>query len=148
MTIPAAPDALLGARLHAGARQLLQDRRPEEALPMLDRLARLPGLAAAAALMRAEALATLERLPEAETAADQALAADPEWSAARQIRARIRLARGEVKQGIDDAAAAVMATPWDPAAKALLGTALLEIRCFDEAIWFLNEAISLSLHML
>ena len=62
MTIPAAPDALLGARLHAGARQLLQNRRPGEALPMLDRLARLPGLAAAAALMRAEALATLERL--------------------------------------------------------------------------------------
>ncbi len=142
MTIPAPPDALLGARLHAGARQLLQDRRPEEALPMLDRLARLPGLAPAAALMQAEAFATLERLPEAEAAADRALAADAEWSAARQIRARIRLARGEVKGGIDDAAAAVMATPWDPAAKALLGTALLEGRCFDEAIWFLSEAVS------
>ena len=144
MTIAAAPDALLGARLHAGARQLLQDRRPEEALPMVDRLGRLPGLAPAAALLQAEALAALERLPEAEAAADRALEADPEWSAARQVRARIRLARGEGKGAIDDAAAAVMATPWDPPAKALLGIALLEARCFDEAIWFLGEAVSVN----
>ena len=141
MTVTTPPDALLGARLHGAARQMLRDRRPAEALPVLDRLARLPGLAPAAALMQAEALAALERLPEAEAAADRALAADPEWSAARQVRARIRLARGERKGAIDDAAAAVMATPWDPGAKALLGTAMLEERCFDEAIWFLGEAV-------
>jgi predicted TPR repeat methyltransferase len=141
MTVPAAPDALLGARLHAGARQCLRDGQAEEALPILDRLSRLPGLAPAAALMRAEALATLERLAEAEAAADAAVAADPEWSAARRLRARIRLARGDGRGAVDDAAAAVMATPWDPAAKAMLGTALLEIRSFDEAIWFLGEAV-------
>ena len=32
------PDASLGPRLHANARQLVRDHRPEEALPMLDRL--------------------------------------------------------------------------------------------------------------
>ena len=136
-----APDAALGPRLHAGARQLVRENRPAEALPMLDRLARLPGLDAAAAILRAEALAALERLPEAEAAADLALAGDPGWSAALQLRARIRLARGRRPAAIDDAAAAVMATPWDPGAKALLGTALLEERCFDEAIWFLGEAM-------
>ncbi len=141
MTMLAMPDESLGARLHAAARQLLRDQRPAEALPMLDRLARLPGLATAAALLRAEALAGLERLAEAEAAADLALAEDPEWSAARQLRARIRLARGAAKAAIDDAAAAVMATPWDPGAKALLGSALLEERLFDEAIWFLGEAM-------
>lgn len=133
--------ATLAARLHAGARRLLRDHRPEEALPMLDRLAMLPGHDAAAAILRAEALAALERLPEAEAAADRALAADPEWSAARQLRARIRLARGQSRQAVEDAAAAVMATPWDPGAKALLGTGLLELQCFDEAIWFLGEAM-------
>ncbi|RYI79500.1 MAG: tetratricopeptide repeat protein, partial [Acetobacteraceae bacterium] len=135
------PDASLGPRLHANARQLVRDHRPEEALPMLDRLARLPGLDAAAAILRAEALAALDRLPEAEAAADLALAKDPAWSAALQLRARIRLARGHRPAAIDDAAAAVMATPWDPGAKALLGTTLLEERCFDEAIWFLGEAM-------
>ena len=51
----------LAVRLHAGARQLLRDRRPGEALPMLDRLARLPGLERPAALLRGEALAALGR---------------------------------------------------------------------------------------
>ena len=58
-----------------------------------------------------------------------------------QTRSRIRLACGQRSGAIDDAAAAVMATPWDPDAKALLGTTLLEERRFDEAIWFLGEAL-------
>lgn len=136
-----APEASLGVRLHASARQLVREHRPAEALPMLDRLARLPGLDGAAAILRAEALAALEQLPAAEAAADLALAGDPGWSAALQLRARIRLARGQRRAAIDDAAAAVMATPWDPEAKALLGTALLEERCFDTAIWFLGKAL-------
>ena len=136
-----APQPVLAARLHAGARRLMRERRPEEALPMLDRLARLPGLAAPAAALQAEALAALGQWAAAEAAADLALASDPAWSATLQTRSRIRLARGQRRGAIDDAAAAVMATPWDPDAKALLGTTLLEERRFDEAIWFLGEAL-------
>ncbi|MBL6454521.1 tetratricopeptide repeat protein [Belnapia sp. T6] len=135
-------NSALAVRLHAGARQLLRDRRPGEALPMLDRLARLPGLERPATLLRGEALAALGRLEEAEAAADLALAQDPECPMARQLRARIRLAGGQGDGAVEDAAAAVMAAPWDPAAKALLGTALLERRSFDEAIWFLGEAMA------
>jgi predicted TPR repeat methyltransferase len=145
MTVPngvaTAPQQALAVRLHAGARRLVRERRPEEALPMLDRLARLPGLDAPAAALRAEALAALGQWAAAEAAADLALAHDPAWSATLQTRSRIRLARGHRPGAIDDAAAAVMATPWDPDAKALLGTTLLEERRFDEAIWFLGEAM-------
>jgi len=139
--IAIAPQPVLAARLHAGARRLMRERRPEEALPMLDRLARLPGLDAPAAALRAEALAALGQFAAAEAAADLALASAPAWSATLQTRSRIRLARGHRRGAIDDAAAAVMATPWDPDARALLGTTLLEERRFDEAIWFLGEAL-------
>ena len=108
---------------------------------MLDRLARLPGSMPPPPSSAPRPWPRWSRLPEAEAAADLALAGDPGWSAALQLRARIRLARGHRPGAIDDAAAAVMATPWDPGAKALLGTALLEERCFDEAIWFLGEAM-------
>jgi predicted TPR repeat methyltransferase len=136
-----APQQALATRLHAGARQMVRQQRPAEALPMIDRLARLPGLDGPAAILRAEALAALGQLPEAEAAADRALATDPAWSAALQLRGSIRLARGQCPGAIEDAAAAVMATPWDPGAKILLGNALLEGRRFDEAIWFLGGAL-------
>ena len=128
-------------RLHAEARRLLAARRPAEALPMLDRLAHLPELAPRAAALRAEALAALERLEEAEAAADLALAADPAPQAL-QLRARIRLARGNRPGALDDAAVAVMARPWDAGAKALLGTALIEAGRLEEAIFFLGEAMA------
>jgi predicted TPR repeat methyltransferase len=138
---PAAPaDARLAERLLDRARLLLQERRPLEALPMLDRLDRLPGLEGAAATLRAEALFGLARLEEAAAAADVAIAEGPGDPHRLRLRARIRLARGERPGAIDDAAAAVMAVPSDPGAKALLGTALLEDRRFDEAVYFLGEA--------
>lgn len=136
--VPAGGD--LAARLLAGARLLLQEGRPQEVLPMLDRLGLLPGLAGAAAALRAEALLGLDRLEEAAEAADAALEDRPGEAGRLQLRARIRLARGQGLGAIDDAAAAVMARPSDPAAQALLGVAMLAGCRFDEAVYFLGEA--------
>ncbi|WP_149535338.1 methyltransferase domain-containing protein [Siccirubricoccus phaeus] len=147
------PEPLAG-RLAGRARTLLRQRRPEEALPLLDRLERLPGEEAGAALLRAEALLGLRRAVAAEQAADTALAllagpappatppATPPAAAAPALllRAHARQACGRLDQAIDDAAAAVMAVPADPGAKLALGNILAERGRFDEAIFFLGAA--------
>lgn len=137
---PSPADPGLADRLLDHARLMLRKCRPLEALPMLDRLNRLPGMAGAAATLRAEALLGIGRLEAAEDAAAAALAEAPNDPQRLQLRARIRLTRGQGIGAIDDAAAAVMALPSDPAAKALLGMALLAERRFDEAVYFLGEA--------
>jgi len=142
-TLTADPTADLAAqRLLQGARSLLEMGEPAGALPMLDRLARLPGQAGAAAGLRAEALFKLADYGAAEAAATDALAADPEAAALRTLRARIRQALGHGHAAIEDAAAAVMATPGDAAAKVLLAECLLEDHRHDEAVWFLGEALA------
>ncbi|WP_431270120.1 tetratricopeptide repeat protein [Dankookia sp. P2] len=130
--------APLADRLAEQARALLRDGRAEEALPMLDRLARLAAPASAA--LRAEAMLQLERLDEAEDAADAALARTTGDARLHRLRARIRLARGRHAAAAEDAATAVMAAPADPAGRLLLAAALLEEGRHDEAIWFLGEA--------
>jgi predicted Zn-dependent protease len=135
-----APNAL-ALRLLEAAQRLLRDRRPEDALPMLERLVRLPTHARAALPLQAEALLNLGRLEPAEAAATTALAEAPADGALLRLRAQIRLARGDHHGAIDDAATAVMTEPEDPAGKALLGGGLLEVQRFAEAIWFLGEAL-------
>jgi predicted Zn-dependent protease len=132
---------LAAERLLRGARSLVQGGEPASALPMLDRLARLPGHAATAAGLQAEALFKLADYSGAETAASAALLAEPEAGPLRILRARIRQALGHDHGAIEDAAAAVMAAPDDSDAKVLLAECLLEDRRFDEAIWFLGEAM-------
>ncbi|GGC47506.1 hypothetical protein GCM10011504_27420 [Siccirubricoccus deserti] len=147
--VPAAAPAL-ATRLLDRARLLLRQGRPGEALPILDRLVRLPGGDTAALLLRAEALLGLGRPDAAEAAATAALerlagpapavVVPPAAAVALLLRARARQAAGSLDPAIDDAAAAVMAVPGDAGAKQVLGAALLEQQRFDEAIWFLGEA--------
>jgi predicted Zn-dependent protease len=133
---------LAAERLLRGARTLVEGGEPAGALPMLDRLARLPGHAAAAAGLQAEAFFKMANYQAAETAATVALSATPDAGPLRGLRARIRQALGQEHGAIEDAAAAVMAAPADPDAKVLLAECLLEDRRFDEAIWFLGEAMA------
>jgi len=107
---------------------------------VLDRLRTLPGVRGTAEALRAEALLQLARFEEADAAAEAALAEAPDSTRRLQLRARTQLARGRRLHSIDCAAAAVMADPADPNAKALLGLALMEEGRLEEAIYFLGLA--------
>ena len=133
-------DAALAERLAGRARLALRERRPAEALPLLDRLRRLPGQAGAAAALRAEAQLELAAFQEADEAAAEALTANPGSAALLQLRARAHAACGRRLDAIDAAAGAVMAAPGDPLAKALLGAMLLDDQRTEEAIYFLGLA--------
>lgn len=129
----------LESRLAASAATALQHGRWAEALPLAERLAMLPGEDVRATAICAEALIGLHRWPEAEAAADRLIAA-ADSASARQLRARIRLHRSATLAAVDDAAAAVMATPDDRGAKGLLGECLLQAEHWDDALYFLGEA--------
>jgi len=128
----------LQLRLAEDAASAMRHGRFAEALPLVERLGRLPDAPAGTAALRAEALLGLGRLEAAEAAADLAIVAD-DAADTRQLRARIRLARGDAAAAADDAAAAVMATPGDRVAKGLLGACLLEASRWDEALFFLGD---------
>ena len=131
----------LAARLTATALRALEERRPQEALPALDRLRRLPMQAAAAEALRAEALLALGRADEAEVAASLALAASPGDPARLELRARALVACDRTEDALDAAAAAVLAEPRSVTALLLLGTLLLDASRHDEALVLLAEAV-------
>jgi len=128
----------LQLRLTEDVAAAMRHGRFAEALPLVERLGRLPDPPIGTAALRAQALFGLDRLESAEAAADLAVAAT-DAADTRQLRARIRLARGDAAGAADDAAAAVMATPGDRAAKGLLGICLLEASRWDEALFFLGD---------
>jgi tetratricopeptide (TPR) repeat protein/glycosyltransferase involved in cell wall biosynthesis len=135
----------LADRLLSRVRRLSRSGRAVEALPMLDRLARVPGRLAEAAAAQAEAFLALGRPEEAEAVADCVAAAGVPDPALLALRAEARLARGNHRGAMADAAELVMADPACPRAKALLGRALLEAGRFDEAVLLLlGQALAVS----
>ncbi|WP_206930695.1 methyltransferase domain-containing protein [Roseococcus thiosulfatophilus] len=138
MNIHATPDTT-ALRLLDRGRDLLRDRRPADAALLLSRAASLPAAPAEAHGLLAEALMESDDAPAALIAADAALSLRDD-AALRLLRARIRRALGHADGAMDDAAAAVMATPSDRDAKALLATCLSEAGRHDEAIFLFHQA--------
>ena len=135
---PARPS--LARRLLAEGERLLAADKPAEALPLLLTATRAPGgdeLAAWLAL--AQAQLDLESPDEAALACDAALRADAGNAAALVLRARAHGHRRRHQEALADAAAAVVLTPRDVAARIVLGQALLACDRFDEALSVLGE---------
>ena len=125
----------------------MRDGKAVEALPFLDRLARIPGHAGDAAAVLAEALLVLGRPAEAEAAATAMLAAgDAGDPVLLGLRAEARLAQGDGRGAMADAAELVIADPASPRAKALLGRVLLAAARLDEAILLLGQAFAAAPH--
>ena len=144
---PLAPSPALAERLQARARGLVRDGKAMEALPLLDRLARIPGRAGDAAAALAEALLVLGRPAEAEAAATAMLSAgDAGNPLLLSLRAEARLARTDHRGALADAADLVIADPASPRAKALLGRALLAAARLEEAILLLGQAFAAAPH--
>lgn len=131
---------VLAERLLSRIRRLLRAGRAAETLPMLGRLARVPGRAADAAAAQAETFLALGHPDHAEAAATCAIAvaADP---ALLTLRAEIRLARRNHRGAMVDAAEAVISDPASPRAKSALGRAMLEDGRFEDAILLLEQAV-------
>ena len=125
----------LAEGLAATALVLLDQHRPGEALPLLERALLLAPATAPLRHARARALLALGRFSEAEATATAALALYPQLTALLLLRAEARLAQGAATAALDDAAAAVMAEPGSTAAQALMADALLGLGKFDEAIY-------------
>ena len=144
---PLPPSPALADRLQARARGLVRDGKAVEALPFLDRLARIPGHAGDAAAVLAEALLVLGRPAEAEAAASAMLsdgdAGDPVLLG---LRAEARLAQGDHRGAMADAAELVIADPASPRAKALLGRVLLAAARLHEAVLLLGQAFAAAPH--
>ena len=140
----AGAEQAIAERLMARASQLLESRRPAEALPLLERLHHLAEVPARAREARAIALLAMGRFGDAADAADDALGVLPGCGALLQIRGRARLAMGRDIEAMDDAAAAVMADSADNDAKGLLAETLMKAGKPDEAIflaWRVAEAL-------
>ncbi len=141
-TAPGLPvGAAAAERLLARGRELLGDRRPGDAALLLARAAALPEAPAEAHGLLAEALMEMRQAAAALDAADAALALREE-GALRLLRARIRRAVGLAEGAMDDAAAAVMASPSDREAKSLLATCLSEAGRHDDAILLFYQAFA------
>lgn len=126
-------------RLLDRGRSMLNERRTAEALLMLERAVVVPDAPPEAFGLLAEALLEAGRADEALVAAETALAAREADGTLHLLRARIRRSRGDMRGGMDDAAAAVMALPGNFEAKTLLGTCLSEAGRHDEALFFFHQ---------
>lgn len=131
----------LAARLMDRIRSLCAEKRPAEALPLVETLRRLPGEKRGLDGLRARVLAALGQLAEANAAADAALGETPGDAELLLLRARLHFAAGRQREGLDDAAAAVMAAPASAEAKGVLGSALLDIGRHEEALFLLGAAL-------
>ncbi|MBX9699768.1 MAG: methyltransferase domain-containing protein [Acetobacteraceae bacterium] len=131
----------LTTRLTRAAVTALEQRRPGEALPSLDRLRLLPGQSGLAAALRAEALLALGRSAEADGAAAEALEERPDDPGRLELRARAHWACGRSLDALDTAAAAVLAGPRDVAALLLFAALLSEERRFEDAASVLDDAL-------
>lgn len=135
--IASVTEEAIAARMMGKAMQLLEQRRPAEALPMLERLKHQASIPNSVHEAHASALLALGRFGEAEHCASVALAASPTHGSLLQLRGRARAAMGAHVEALDDAAAAVMADAGSTSARCLMADALLKVGKFDEAI-FLN----------
>jgi predicted Zn-dependent protease len=121
--------ALIHAGRHAAARPLLAAVR--RSTPLSPRLAEL---ASQLALHDGRAdLALLEL--------NEAVSQNPEHSGLRKCRAAVRMQMDDREGATADAADAVILDNGDPAAKALLGVLMLELRRPADAVACLDEAV-------
>jgi len=123
--------ALIHAGRHAAARPLLAAVR--RSTPLSPRLAEL---ASQLALHDGRAdLALLEL--------NEAVSQNPEHSGLRKCRAAVRMQMDDREGATADAADAVILDNGDPAAKALLGVLMLELRRPADAVACLDEAVGI-----
>nr|WP_314069837.1 tetratricopeptide repeat protein [uncultured Roseococcus sp.] len=141
-TTRTAADPGILARLIDRSRRALDARRAPEAVLMLERAVVMPDAPPEAHGLLAEALLQTGRSEEALRAADTALTAQAEDPALRLLRARIRREGGDMRGGMDDAAAAVMSQPSSLEARTLLAICLSEAGLHDEALLLFHQVLT------
>ncbi len=121
---------------------LIDAGRPAAARPLLAAVRRrappsphLAELAARLALHEGRADLALQELNEA-------VARHPDHASLRKCRADLRMLMGDKEGAATDAAEAVILDSGDPAAKALLGVLMLELRRPADAVACLSEAVA------
>jgi predicted TPR repeat methyltransferase len=123
-------------------RELVQAKRPAAARHLLPALRRLmppsPELTELAARIALDEGKPQQALAEL----DAAVAAAPEHPGLRKCRADLRNRLGDIDGALADAAEAVVQDRTDPAAKALLGILLLDVRRPADAITCLQDAVA------
>ena len=136
------PSRLLDPSAIAGrARALIDAGRIIAARPLVEVLRRLDPEPNRFAELEARLLVREGEPERAIAVLDAALARDSGNTTLLLDRAELRLQRGDLHLGADDAAAAVIATPGNATAKAVLGVALIRLDRHDEARICLAEAV-------
>ncbi len=122
------------------ARDLLASGRPAAARPIIAALRRFELEPVELAHLEATLHLREGHVAEALAVLDRAIAKTEDAARLRICRAELRLESGDLLLAADDAAAAVIAEPWQAYAKALLGIALMRLGRADEAVACLAEA--------
>ena len=122
------------------AAQLVAAGRIGAARPLLAAARRLAPNSIAVADLGARLALRADTPEEAVQELDQAIAAAPEHAGLRKSRAELRRQAGDIEGAARDAAEAVVLDPKDPAAKALLGVLMLDLRRTADAVACLTEA--------
>ncbi|MBV9537673.1 MAG: methyltransferase domain-containing protein [Acidisphaera sp.] len=128
------------AALASRARALIDAERVLAARPLIEALRRMDPDPTDFAELESRVLVGEGLSLEALDVLDTALKRDAANARLLLERAEIRLKRDDLWGGADDAAAAVIAAPADPVAKAVLGVALIRLSRHRDAVICLTEA--------
>jgi predicted TPR repeat methyltransferase len=131
------PEALRGR-----AAQLIAAGRAGVAAPLLAAARALAPASAELALMGARIALANGAWEQAIEELDTAIAATPSHTGLHKCRADVRQRMGDLEGAARDAAEAVIFDPADPQAKAMLGTAMLDLGCMVDAVACLSEAVT------
>lgn len=135
-------DTIDPGALMSRAEQLIEQGRPGAARPLLAAARDLAAPSAGLSMLAARLALSDGTLDIAGAELDHALMLEPAHPGLRKCRAELRRQLGDLDGATRDAAEAVIADRHDPAAKALLGTLLLDIGRPADAAACLREAVA------
>ena len=124
------------------AAELIETGRAEAARPLLAAAKALASTTPDIAVLSARLALSEDDWGRAMLALDEGVDAAPSHAGLRKCRAEVRHRLRDVEGAARDAAEAVIFEPADPHAKALLGTALLDLGRTADAVACLGEAVA------